>query len=158
MMNQTPTTATPPDNFPRPLRTLVVDDSVLLLKGLGAYLKTLPLLHVVGTAVGGREGLRLAELLQPDLVLIDICMPDLDGFQTTVHLRCRLPGIRIIILTTEDATTAQAKARDHGAHGFISKPRIMKDLMAEIRRVFHWDNPKDEKNQFLIPDRPAFTT
>ncbi|MCX6899375.1 MAG: response regulator [Verrucomicrobia bacterium] len=146
-MKQTPTTPPVPDNFPRPLRTLVVDDSVLLMKSLCAYLRTQPLFEVVGTAVDGKEALRMAEWLQPDLVLMDLHMPVMNGLQATAILRRRMHNMRIIIMTMEDSATTEAEARAHGAHGFIGKPRIIDDhLMAEVRRAFYPDYTKDDQS------------
>ena len=147
MIKNTQTTAAIPDRFPRPLRTLVVDDSVVLLKSLCAYFKTQPLFQVVGTAVNGVEALYMAELLGPDLILMDLRMPVIDGLQATAILRRRVPNIRIIIMTTEDSATAEAEARAHGAHGFISKPRIIDDhLITTVRRAFHSDHSNDERS------------
>ncbi|MGD0651730.1 MAG: response regulator transcription factor [Verrucomicrobiia bacterium] len=145
-MKQTPTTPPAPDNFPHPLCTLVVDDSVVLLEALCAHFKTQPLFQVVGTAVDGSEALHMAELLGPDLILMDLHMPVMDGLQATAILRRRVPNIRIIIMTTEDSATAEAEARAHGAHGFIWKLRIMNDLITEVRRAFHSDHTKDEQS------------
>ena len=140
-MKQTPTTPAAPDNFPRPLRTLVVDDYVMLLKSLCAYLETQPLFQVVGAAVNGSEALHLAGLLGPDLVLMDLQMPVMDGLEATAILRRHAPNTRIIIMTMEDSAATEAKARAHGAHGFISKPRIIDDhLMTEVRQAFHSDH------------------
>jgi len=136
VMNQTPTTPPPPDNFPQPLRTLVVDDSFRFLKTLCAYLQTEPLFQVVGTAMGGGEALHMAELLGPDLVLMDLNMPVMDGLQATAILRRRVPNMRIIIMTMEPPATAEAKARAHGAQGFIWKPRIIDDLITEVRHAW----------------------
>jgi CheY-like chemotaxis protein len=135
-MNQTLNTPPAPDNFPQPLRTLVVDDSFRFLKALCAYLQTEPLFQVVGTAMGGGEALHMAELLGPDLVLMDLHMPVMDGLQATAILRRRLPNIRIIIMTLEDSATAEAQARAQGAHGFIWKPRIVNDLITEVGQVW----------------------
>ena len=142
-MKQTPTTPPAPDNFPHPLRTLVVDDAVGLLQGLCAYFETHPLIQVVGTARDGREALHMAELLGPDLVLMDLRMPVMDGLQATAILRRRVPATRIVIMTMEDSATVEAEARAHGAHGFIWKPRIMNDLIAELRRAFRSDHAED---------------
>lgn len=143
-MKQTPTTLPVPDNFPHPLRTLVVDDSVRLLAGLSAYFETNPLIQVVGTAMDGSEALHMAELLEPDLVLMDLRMPVMDGLQATAILRRRVPTTRIVIMTMEDSARAEAEARAHGAHGFIWKPRIMTDLVTELRRAFCSDHTKEE--------------
>ena len=145
-MKQTPTTPAAPDNFPHPLRTLVVDDSAMLMKSLCAYLNSQPLFQVVGTAVDGKEALLIAELLKPDLVLMDLHMPVMDGLQATASLRRSAPNTRIIIMTMENSATAEADARAHGAHGFISKPRIIDDdLITEICQAFLSDHTQDER-------------
>jgi DNA-binding NarL/FixJ family response regulator len=118
---------------------LVVDDSFRVLKALCAYLKTEPLFQVVGTAMGGGEALHMAEVLGPDLVLMDLHMPVMDGLQATAILRRRLPHVRIIIMTVENSATAEAEARAHGAHGFIWKLRIRHGLITEVRQAFHSD-------------------
>jgi len=168
-MKQTPTTPPAPESFPHPLRTLVgraifgapiqadnflhrslmavVDDYVVLLERLCAYFKAQPLFQVVGTAMNGSEALHMAELLGPDLVLMDLRMPFMDGLQATAILRRRVPNIRIIIMTMEDSATAEAEARTHGAHGFISKPRIIGDhLLTAVRCAFQSDHSNDERN------------
>ncbi len=137
-MRQTPTTPPASDNFPHPLRTLVVDDSVVLLEVLCAYLKTQPLFQVVGAALDGSEALHMAELLGPDLVLMDLHMPVMDGLQATAILRRRVPNIQIIIMALDDSATAEAMARARGAHGYIWKLRIIDDLIAEVRQVWQW--------------------
>jgi DNA-binding NarL/FixJ family response regulator len=115
----------------------VVDDSFRFLKALCAYLQTEPLFQVVGTAMDGGESLRMAELLGPDLVLMDLHMPVTDGLQATAILRRRQPNVRIIIMTVEDSAMVEANARAQGAHGFIWKLRIKDCLITEVRRVFH---------------------
>ena len=147
-MKQTPAAPSAVDSFQRPLRTLVADDSVVLLRSLCAYLKTQPLFQVVGTAIDGREALQMAELLGPDLVLMDLNMPVVDGFQATAILRSRAPSIRIIVMTLEDSATVEAKARAHGAHGFIGKQRIIKDLVSNVRQIFHPDTHEGRAKQF----------
>jgi DNA-binding NarL/FixJ family response regulator len=135
-----------PDNFPIPVRTLVVDDSAVLLENLCLYLKAKPLFQVFATAADGSEALRLAKLHEPDLVLMDLNMPVLDGLQATAILCRYLPNLRIIIMTADDSAQAKAAALAHGAHGFIRKEAIMNDLilMAEVRRVFHARHTKDK--------------
>ena len=154
-MKQTPTAPPVPDNFRRPLRLLVVDDSVGLLKSLCAYFETQPLFQVVGTAMDGGEALHMAELLEPDLVLMDLRMPVMDGLQAMAILRRRVPNVRIVIMTMEDSATAEAEARAHGAHGFIWKTRIMSNLVTELRRAFLSDHTKDESSS--SPQDPTRT-
>ena len=121
---------------PPQIRTLVVDDSALLLSCLLRLFHAQELVQVVGTAANGREALDKADGLAPDLVLMDLHMPCMDGLQATALLRHRLPKTRIIIMTLDDTGETKAATRAHGAHGFVGKSRIVHDLMAEIRRVF----------------------
>ena len=125
-----------PDGILNPLRTLIVDDSALLLSCLCRLLGTQAFVQVVGTAANGSEALRKAQTLTPDLVLMDLHMPCMDGLQATTLLRRRLPKTRIIIMTLDDTGETKAATRAHGAHGFVGKSRIVHDLMTEIRRVF----------------------
>jgi DNA-binding NarL/FixJ family response regulator len=154
-VKQTPITPPTPDSFPHPLRILLVDDSVVLLERLCAYLKTQPSFQVIGTATNGSYALHMVELLAPDLVLMDLRMPVMDGLQTMAILRRRVPNMRIVIMSMEDSATAEAEARAHGAHGFIWKPRIMSDLTTELRRALVSDNTKDEQN--ISPQDPTKT-
>jgi len=160
-MKQTPTTPPAPDNFPQPLRTLVVDDSFRFLKALCAYLQTQPSFQVVGTAVDGSEALHMVELLEPDLVFMDLHMPFMDGLQATAIQRRRMPNMRIIIMTREHAATAEVKARAHGANGFIPKLGITDGLITEVRRVFLPDTHKRGAEPFTPmyhPDAALETT
>ena len=125
-----------PDHTRLPFRMLVVDDSATLLERLCHFLDTQPLLQVVGTAGQGNEALFMAKVLRPDLVLMDLNMPLVDGLQATAILRRSLPDIRVIIMSVDDSPEAQASARAHEAHGFVGKARIMSDLMTEICRAF----------------------
>jgi DNA-binding NarL/FixJ family response regulator len=119
-----------------PVRTLIVDDSPLLLSCLRQFLDGQALVHVVGTATNGIEALHKAESLTPDLVLMDLHMPRMDGLQATTRLRSRLPNTRIIIMTLDETVSARASARKHGAHGFVGKTHMPRTLTPEIRRVF----------------------
>ena len=120
----------------QPLRTLLVDDSVLLLACLRLLLDRQALVHVVGTAANGNEALQQAELLTPDLVLMDLHMPGVDGLQAAALLRRHLPHARIIIMTLDETVENKAAARAHGAHGFVGKMRLVDDLATEVQRVF----------------------
>jgi len=118
---------------------LVVDDSVMFMEGLCAYLMTKPMFQVVGTALDGGEALHMVELLEPDLVFMDLHMPFMDGLQATEILRRRMPNMRIIMMTRELAVTAEPRSRAHGAHGFLRKLGITHGLITEVRRAFHPD-------------------
>ncbi len=101
--------------------------------------------QVIGTAMDGSEALHMVELLRPDLILMDMHMPVMNGLQATAILRQRSPDIRIVIMTMEDSHTAEKEARAHGAHDFVSKQQVIDDhLMTEVRRAFHSDHAKGE--------------
>jgi two-component system nitrate/nitrite response regulator NarL len=153
-MKQTPTTPTGLDNHPHPLRTLVVDDSVMFMEGLCAYLMTEPSFQVVGTALDGSEALHMVDMLEPDLVFMNLHMPVMDGLQATEILRRCMPNMRIIIMTKEHAATAEVKARAHGAHGFLRKLGITDGLITEVRRVFHPDTHKGRAELFTPTYHP----
>ena len=122
----------------QPVRTLIVDDSMLLLSSLRQHLDKEALVQVVGTAANGSEALHEADVLTPDLVLMDLNMPVMDGLQATALLRSRLPNTRIIIMTMDETLQAKDAARVHGAHGFVDKMQMPTTLMAEVRRVCSW--------------------
>ena len=119
-----------------PIRTLLVDDSTVIMICLSEYLDMQALVRLVGTATNGSEAVRKAEALQPDLVLMDLQMPCMDGLQATTLLRQRLPNTRIIIMTLDETEATKAIAHAHGAHGFVGKSRLAEQLLPEIRRVF----------------------
>ena len=82
----------------------------------------------------------MVDVLEPDLVFMDLHMPFMDGLQATEILRRRMPNMRIIMMTRENAATAEVQARAHGAHGFLSKLGITHGLITEVRRAFHPDS------------------
>lgn len=125
-----------PDRMRSPFRTFVVDDSAFLLERLCRLLDAQPMIELVGTAREGLEALYLAEVLQPDLVLIDLNMPLLDGVHAAAMLRRRHRHMLVIIMSIDGSPQAQASARAHGAHGFVWQPRIHGDLMSEIHRAY----------------------
>jgi len=119
-----------------PFRTLVVDDSAPLLERLCRLLDAQPLIELVGATQQGRKALQLAEALRPDLVLMDLNMPLVDGLQATTILYRQHRHIRVILMSIDGSPKAQTSAQALGAHGFIWKPRIQSDLMTEIHRAF----------------------
>ena len=130
-----------------PFRTLIVDDSAIIVICLREYLDTQDAVQVVGTADNGSEAVRKAVLLKPDLVLMDVNMPCLNGLQATALLRQRLPNTRIILMTLDETDTTRAFAHAHGAHGFIAKARLANDLMTEIHRVCQLPNIGSENHR-----------
>ena len=128
-----------------PTRTLIVDDSSIFLTCLTCLLQLQKTIQVVGTAADGREALDKARQLIPDLVLLDLHMPVMDGFQTASQLRQQVPHSRIIIMTVDEAASLATACLTHGAHGFVTKSKVINTLMDEIQHVFTAALPREDR-------------
>jgi DNA-binding NarL/FixJ family response regulator len=115
------------------IRVLVVDDQRLIRDGIASLLSIEPGLLVVGTAGDGRAALELVEQLQPDVVLMDVRMPTMDGVAATEELRGRFPSCRVLMLTTFDDEEYVVRALRAGASGYLLKDVPAADLAQAIR-------------------------
>lgn len=118
-----------------PVRILLVDDQQMLRVGLRTLLELQPGMKVVGEGVSGREAIDLYESLRPDIVLMDVRMPDLDGVEATRRLRARWPEARVIILTTFDDDEYVFEGLRAGALGYLLKDVSIEDLADAIHKV-----------------------
>jgi DNA-binding NarL/FixJ family response regulator len=118
-----------------PVRVLLVDDQPLLRTGFRMVLGTEPDLEVIGEASDGEEGVDLARRLLPDVVLMDIRMPRLDGVQATARITAAKLPVRVLILTTFDLDEYVLGALRAGASGFLSKDVPAEDLVDAIHVV-----------------------
>lgn len=110
------------DGSPSPrFRIVVVDDERSIRRGLQIRLETEPDMEVVGTSATGAEALALVERLQPDLVLMDVRLPGLDGFDATTALRRTCPGTPVVLLSLYDDAASRRRAQQAGAAAFVSK-------------------------------------
>ena len=126
--------ATPPG--PRhPVRVLLVDDQALLRMGFRLVLEAEEDVVVVGEAGDGEQGLRQALALRPDVVLMDVRMPGMNGIEATQRLVEALPGCRVVILTTFDLDEYAFAALRAGASGFLLKDARPAELVAAIHAV-----------------------
>jgi len=121
------------------IRVLVVDDQELFARGLEIVLKGHGggELAVVGIAADGREAVQKVEALAPDVVLMDVRMPGMDGVEATRVIHERHPDIKILILTTFDDDHYGADALGNGALGYVLKNEKPDDLVASIKAVHH---------------------
>jgi DNA-binding NarL/FixJ family response regulator len=120
---------------------LIVDDNLRLRALIQRLLTQAPDLQVVGEAEDGAEAIRLTHLLRPDIVLMDLGMPRVNGLEDTRRIKMERPETKIIILTvhTEDAYRRAAEA--NGSDAFLIKRTIMTALLPAIRRVYSPQSP-----------------
>jgi DNA-binding NarL/FixJ family response regulator len=122
------------------IRVLLVDDDELMRAGLAAVLSSDPAIEVVGQASTGRLALERARAVPPDLVLMDVRMPDLDGIEATRQLLAIAPEVKVIILTTFEQDDYIFGAIDAGASGFLLKRTRPEDLLSGIHSVAAGDS------------------
>jgi DNA-binding NarL/FixJ family response regulator len=120
---------------PKPLRVLIADDHRLFAQALEAILASDERIEVVGQAGDGSEAVELARSLGPDVVLMDVSMPVLDGFEATREIRADSEGVRVLMLTGSNSRADVDRSRDAGASGYVTKDRIASELVAAILEV-----------------------
>jgi DNA-binding NarL/FixJ family response regulator len=126
------------------IRVLIVDDQPAVRRGLKMRL-TLELdVEVVGEAGDGAEAVSLAESLQPDVVLMDIRMPDMDGVSATAALRNVAPGSAVVILSLYDDGATKVRAKEAGAAAFVAKYRMEEASLLGVIRQVAFGRPEDE--------------
>jgi DNA-binding NarL/FixJ family response regulator len=121
----------------RPIRILVTDDHAVLRAGLTALLNAEPDLTIVGEAADGSECLRVAQALQPDVILLDINMPGMNGLEVLPLLRQSAPQSRVLVLTMHDDTTYLRQVLQAGGAGYVLKQAADKELLSAIRTVYN---------------------
>jgi DNA-binding NarL/FixJ family response regulator len=116
----------------RPLRVLVADDEPLFVETVKALLAGDDRVEVVGTASNGQDAVDLANALVPDLTLMDISMPVLDGIEAARRIRLEQPSATVLILTGSSIATDIDRARQAGVAGFLTKDRLGTQLVDAI--------------------------
>lgn len=119
----------------KPIRILLAEDHTLVRSGLRALLSRSEDFDVVGEAGNGREAVAMAESLHPDLVLMDVSMPMLNGIEATTRITARLPYTRVIILSVHSNEEYVAQALQAGASGYVLKGADIAELEFGIRSV-----------------------
>ncbi|MEW5958907.1 MAG: response regulator transcription factor [Chloroflexota bacterium] len=127
------------------IRVLIVDDHAILRDGIRSLLERREGIIVVGEAGNGEEALERVHQLLPDLVLMDIAMPVMDGLEATRHIKQAYPDIKILILTQHDSQEFVGPLLQAGAAGYVLKRAGGREVVTAIRQVF-------EEGAFLQPD------
>lgn len=118
-----------------PIRVLLADDHALVRAGIRALLNKIEGVDVIAEAGDGHEALRLIKELQPDIVLLDITMPDLSGFEVLEQSQKQFPDVRVIILTVHDAGEYAMQALRDGAAGYLPKSAAADELQLALEIV-----------------------
>jgi DNA-binding NarL/FixJ family response regulator len=116
----------------RPVRVLVADDEPLFVESVEALLHSDERVRVVGSATNGQDAVDLARGLEPDVILMDISMPVLDGIEAARRIRLDHPGTAVLILTGSSIAADIDRARQAGVAGFLTKDRIGTQLVNAI--------------------------
>ena len=124
-----------PDPQQRPARVLIADDEPLFIESVQALLAHDERVEVVGTATNGQDAVELAVALDPDVTLMDIAMPMLDGIEATRQIRERLPAACVLVLTGSSIAADVDRARQAGVKAFLTKDRIGTQLVEAILEV-----------------------
>ena len=122
------------------IRVLVADDHAIVRKGIRALLATEPDIEMVGEAENGQEAVTEAERLQPDVILMDLVMPEMDGIEAIRRITARQPEARILVLTSFAADDKVFPAIKAGALGYLLKDTDPEELVPAIRRVYRGES------------------
>ncbi|MGH2719907.1 MAG: response regulator [Actinomycetota bacterium] len=118
-----------------PIRVLAADDQRVVREGLAMLLGLLPGVEVVGTAANGAEAVQMAKSLRPDVVLMDLRMPEIDGIEATRRLREEAPAVKVVVLTTFADDRNVLEALRAGARGYLTKDAGAAEIRQALDRV-----------------------
>jgi two-component system response regulator NreC len=121
------------------IKVLIADDHAIVRTGLRALLRSEPGLQLVGEATGGYEVIELVGKTRPDILFLDLSMPDLDGIAVTRQLKPQYPDLRILILTVHEDEAMLREAIRAGASGYIVKHAAEAELIAAIETIRRGD-------------------
>lgn len=122
-------------SFLEPIRVILADDHTLVRAGIRALLEKLPAVEVLGEASNGREVLELVKTHQPDVVLMDITMPGLNGLEAAARMAKEFPNVRVLILSMHDNEEYYWRALKAGAAGYLLKKAATAELAVALQQV-----------------------
>jgi DNA-binding NarL/FixJ family response regulator len=117
------------------IRIVIADDHPVVRNGLRALIDTLPMCEVVAEAIDGEQAVREAQLCRPDVVIMDVQMPGLDGIEATRRIAAAVPGVAVLMLTMFDDDDTVFAAMRAGARGFLLKGADQQDIERALRAV-----------------------
>ncbi len=117
------------------IRLLIADDNALVRSGLRSMLQREPGIEIVGEARNGREAVELCRSLRPDLVLMDVRMPEMDGLEATRAIKRELPETGVLMVTMHENRDYMLEATKAGAAGYVLKDAPRNELLSAVRRV-----------------------
>ncbi|MDN5750948.1 MAG: response regulator transcription factor [Pseudonocardia sp.] len=118
-----------------PLRVVLADDHPVVRDGLAALLGSVPAIDVIGTAATGRQAVRAAVTLGPDVLVLDVQMPDLDGVAAAAEIARAAPGVAVLMLTMFDDDDSVLAAMRAGARGYVLKGASQQEIVRAIHAV-----------------------
>ena len=137
------------------IKVMIVDDHAILRMGLASLLNAKKDIEVIGEASSGAAALKKAPKLKPDVIVMDLMMPEMDGAETTRRLRALMPEARILILTTFGTADGIAHALEAGAQGAVLKNVEFTELANGIRRIAAGETVISEEIQRILKSEPA---
>jgi DNA-binding NarL/FixJ family response regulator len=150
MKNRSPFPPDSQSSVQNRVRILICDDQKLIRMRIREMLEADPSVVVIAEATGGDEALRLALRLKPDLILMDLSMPDMDGAEATRQILARLPAVRIVALSSDSSSESMARMFAAGAWGYLLKTPEPAELLVSLRRVM-------SGNRVISPPQAART-
>ena len=127
-----------------PARLLIADDHVLVREGIRTLLTSEPDLKIIGEAVDGREALELCRELSPDLVLMDVRMPKMDGLEATRAIKEERPQTSVLVVTNHQNPEYLLEAVRAGAAGYVLKEATKRELLEAVRKVLSGESPLNQ--------------
>ncbi|HCN61013.1 MULTISPECIES: response regulator transcription factor [Mammaliicoccus] len=119
------------------IKVLFVDDHEMVRIGISSYLSTQEDISVIGEAASGREGIEKAEQLEPDVILMDLVMDDMNGIEATEHIKKNQPRVKIVMLTSFIEDSEVYQALDAGVDSYILKTTSADDIANAIRKTYN---------------------